>query len=158
MKLWDGGFLYGFFFKKGLYNSNPINDYIDDWFDDRLPVEHISIGVTNLLTGAFETHSEHLNVDDFNLLIKASFAHSGVTPAIEAMDGLYLTGSSVYENDVTAAINHCEALGYNEEDIVIDTVLSGAISINEIENEKSIKQGNAFAVMRRSGIMWKYYS
>jgi len=68
-----------------------------------------------LLTGDFETHSEGLDNDDVIALLKASFAFSGVTPAIEALNGLYISGSSIYENDVTAAINHCEAMGYSED-------------------------------------------
>jgi hypothetical protein len=47
-------------------------------------------------------------------MLKASVAFSGVTPAISAFDGLYFSGSSIYENDVTTAINHCESIGYTE--------------------------------------------
>lgn len=57
-------------------------------------------------------------------LLQASVAFSGVTPSVAIMDALYFAGSAIYENDVTAAINHCEAVGYAEEDIIIDTILS----------------------------------
>jgi hypothetical protein len=45
--------MYGFFFKKGVYNSDPINDFIQDWFEERPLLEHLSIGATNFLSGKF---------------------------------------------------------------------------------------------------------
>jgi hypothetical protein len=34
-------------------------------------------------------------------------------------------GSAIYEIDVTSPIIHCEKLGYKEENIIIDVILSG---------------------------------
>jgi hypothetical protein len=76
-----------------------------------------------------------------------------VTPAIPAFDSLYYSGSSIYENDVTAAINHCESIGYAEKDIVIDTVLSGPSTISHFD----MTGVNSFQIMERSASMWKYY-
>ena len=50
-------------------------------------------------------------------------------------------------------INHCESLGYKEEDIVIDTILSGEREVGHFESEKA----NAFSVLKRSSEVFKYY-
>lgn len=57
--MWTGGFVYGFFFQKGLYNAITIDQYIEDWFKDRPIKRHITIGVANLLNGSFDVFSEH---------------------------------------------------------------------------------------------------
>ena len=50
-KLWSGGFLYGFFFEKSLYDASNLNKFLDNWFKGRSPKQHINLGVTNILTG-----------------------------------------------------------------------------------------------------------
>jgi len=42
----------------------------------------------------------------------------------------------VYENDVMAAINHCEMLGYEEEDIIIDSILGGSTRLGTFDANK----------------------
>ena len=49
--LWSGGFLYGFFFQKGLFDSTPVHNFIESWFKDRELKQHITIGATNVLNG-----------------------------------------------------------------------------------------------------------
>ena len=58
LRIWSGGFFYGFFFKKGLYDSSGLNTFIADWFVDREPTQHFSIGVANVLTGFFDSYDE----------------------------------------------------------------------------------------------------
>jgi hypothetical protein len=43
---------------------------------------------------------------------------------VEAFDSLWFTGSSIYEIDVMGVINHCRNMGYKDEEIVIDAILS----------------------------------
>ena len=50
-KLWKGGFFYGFFFEKSLYDSTPLNQFIEDRFIGRVVKQHLNIAVTNVLTG-----------------------------------------------------------------------------------------------------------
>lgn len=52
-----------------------------------------------------------------------------------------------------SVINHCESLGYKEEDIVIDTVLSGQRNVSNFSSENA----NAFTVLKRSSEVFKYY-
>ena len=45
---------------------------------------------------------------------------------MEAFDSLWFTGSAIQENDVIAPIKHCRELGYTDDKISIDVILSGS--------------------------------
>jgi len=52
-----------------------------------------------------------------------------------------------------SAINHCEALGYKEEDIVIDSIVGGSPYLDEFDGASS----NTWSVLRRTGEVIKFY-
>ena len=52
-----------------------------------------------------------------------------------------------------AAINHCEMLGYEEEDIIIDSILGGATKLPSFETRGK----NSLSIMTRSSELWKHY-
>lgn len=123
---WAGGFIYGFFFEKGIYDIEPTAAFIRDQFKDLTEVySHMNIAVTDILTGQFSIFDEATPFHDLMNILVASVSFSGISPAREHGDSIYISGNAVYENDVLSVINHCESLGYKEEDIVIDTILSG---------------------------------
>lgn len=96
-------------------------------------MQHYSIGVANVITGLFESYDETLSHEDTIKLLQASVTFSGVSPAVEALDSLFFAGGMIYENDVTAAINHCEEMGYSEDQIVIDTIISSPAALSQID-------------------------
>ena len=106
-----------------------------------------------LYIGAFTTFTEHLGHDDMMKILQASISFSGVSPAIEFNDELFFSGNAIYENDVMAAINHCEALGYDEPDIVIDSIVGGSTELAAFHPHVE----NSFGVMRRASELWKFY-
>lgn len=38
---------------------------------------------------------------------------------------MWFTGNSIYEIDILAPIKYCERMGYKEDEIVMDVILSG---------------------------------
>ena len=128
-KFWKGGFIYGFFFEKGIYDTSPLNDFIEYYFSGASVKQHLTIAVTNILNGAFVSFEEHVPNEDLIKILQASVSFSGISPAIEFGDDLLIAGNAIYENDVMSAINHCEALGYAEEQIVIDSIVGGATEL-----------------------------
>ncbi len=135
--MWQGGFVYGFFFEKGLYDAQNINDYIEKWFRDRPIKRHITIGLTNVLNGAFASFSEKITTENMIKILQASVSFSGMSPAISIFDQLYFSGNAIYENDVSSAIKHCEQMGYNEEDIIIDALISGSPYMDYFDTQKA---------------------
>lgn len=65
----------------------------------------------------------------------------------------YLAGSTIYEVDITSIIVNCEELGYDEEDIVIDVIISGAPSITRV----LAKHNNAIQNLGRAVDLISHY-
>ena len=114
---------------------------------------HLNIAVTNILDGQFSIFDESSDWEELMRMLIASISFSGISPAKEHGAGIYISGNAVYENDVLSVINHCESLGYAEEDIVIDTILSGPTQLPDFDGSDA----NAFTVLKRSAAVYKYY-
>lgn len=54
----------------------------------------------------------------------ASLSTVGYYPPAEVFGSSYVDGAAVWDIDIFSALNRCEALGYKEEDIVIDVLLT----------------------------------
>ena len=106
----------------------------------------MNIALTDILDGQFTIFDESYSTDDLLKILVASVSFSGVTPAVEWDGQYYFSGDTVYENDVLSVINHCESLGYQEKEIVIDTILSGQRDIDYYNHETA----NAFDILKRS--------
>jgi hypothetical protein len=79
-------------------------------------------------------------------ILQASVAYSGITPAKQIFgENLYITGSAIYENDVMSAVTHCERLGYDEKDIVIDALITGSPYMEIFDT----KHANAWKIMAK---------
>ena len=111
--MWPGGFVYGFFFEKGIYDLSPAAEFIYSrlGYLDKVHT-HLNIALTDILDGQFTIFDESYSTDDLRKILVASVSFSGVTPAVEWDGQYYFSGDTVYENDVLSVINHCESLGY----------------------------------------------
>ena len=104
-------------------------------FEGKKVKQHLNIAVTDVTTGMFKTVSEHHSNHDLITILQASVSFLGISSPIQFRDALYTSGSAIYENDVMAAINHCEKLGYSEHDIIIDSILGGATKLSEFNGK-----------------------
>lgn len=80
---WVGGFIYGFFFEKGIYDLKPMAKYLSDRLGDRTVHRHMNIAVTNILNGKFSVFDESLPSSDILRILEASVSFSGISPAVE---------------------------------------------------------------------------
>ena len=80
---WTGGFIYGFFFEKGIYDLRPMAEYLNDQFSERTVHRHLNIAVTNVLNGQFSIFDESLPTQDLIRILAASVTFSGISPAVE---------------------------------------------------------------------------
>jgi hypothetical protein len=83
------------------------------------------LGIADVLDGKFKSFKQSHGSDELTKVLQASLAFPGVFKAVEAFDSLWFTGSAIYEIDILSAIKHCESKGYEEEDMVMDVILSG---------------------------------
>jgi hypothetical protein len=65
----------------------------------------------------------------------------------------YVAGSAIYETDVISPIVHCENLGYEEEDIIIDVILGGTPHLQRV----NAYYYNALKIMQRTLEVMDYY-
>lgn len=121
---WSWGMIYGFFYENSLYDASPLYRFIADQFSGKTLKRHINIGLANVLNGQFKSFKDKHSPDEFIKILQASIAVPGVFKSVEAFDSLWFTGSSIYEVDVVAPIQHCRSIGYKDEDIYIDVILS----------------------------------
>ena len=83
---WTGGFIYGFFFEKGIYDMRPMVEYLNERFGKSTVHRHMNIAVTNILNGQFSIFDESLPNEDMIKILSASVSFSGISPAIEYED------------------------------------------------------------------------
>ena len=63
----------------------------------------------------------------------AQFAQAGVFPPTEYNNTDYFDGSTIYDLDIFSVINKCKTMGYADADIVVDTILTSAKTIKEVD-------------------------
>lgn len=82
--------------------------------------------------GAFTLFEDEHPFEVMIKVLQASLTFAGLTPAVHMNGTLYISGNAIYENDVMTAISHCEEMGFEESDIVIDTIINGPRDIAPI--------------------------
>lgn len=124
-KDWTGGIVDGLLFHGGLYNSEPLKDFLTTQFDQFTSERDTTIGLVNYLSGEYEefTQSHFTNKDDLVNLMFASFSIPLYFEPAEVFGSAYFDGSAIWDIDITAIINQCLNKGYAQEDIVIDTIM-----------------------------------
>ena len=98
----------------------------------------ISIGLVELLSGEYyEFTKDYLPTESsIEHTLFASFSWPGIFPPAEEFGGAYIDGSSVYDLDIYTAVNKCLDMGFAEEDIVIDAILSTGSTINKVDGKE----------------------
>ena len=65
--------------------------------------------------------------------MNAQFAQAGVFPPAEYNNTDYFDGSTIWDLDIFSVVNQCQALGYADADIVVDTILTSAKSLKVVD-------------------------
>ena len=94
----------------------------------------IDVGLTDVLKGTYVDFKESgLVGDDLYNVMYAQFAQAGVFPPAEFNDTDYFDGSTIWDLDIFSVVNQCQALGYADADIVVDTILTSAKSLKVVD-------------------------
>jgi len=65
----------------------------------------------------------------------ASLSTPGFFPPADVMGGHFFDGSAVRDIDIFTAVNRCSELGYKNEDIVVDVLLTSTANLKPVEAE-----------------------
>lgn len=107
-----------------------------------------------MLNGTFVSFNDKFKTRDLLHALKASAVYPGIFEPYEAWNTTWLTGSSVWNIDVAAPILRCKAMGFAEEDIVIDAVLDDAVELPKV----NVSSYNALQIGVRSYEVMNYYT
>lgn len=106
-----------------------------------------------MYNGTFVSFNDNFKTRDLVDAIKASVSYPGIFKPHEAWDSQWFSGSAIWNIDVSAPILRCKALGYKEEDIVMDVILDNALEIDEVD----VSSYNSIQVAWRTHEIMKYY-
>lgn len=157
------GMLEGLIFGDSLFSAKPLYDLIDKQFgsESELPQDKkkedgamLNIGIANLHNGTFVGFNEKFKTRDLVKVLKASVAYPAVFEPFDAWNSSWVSGSAIWNIDAAAPILRCKALGYSEEDIVIDAILDNADEIEQVD----VSTYNAFHMVQRSLEVMNYFT
>jgi predicted acylesterase/phospholipase RssA len=92
---------------------------------------YVDIGITNILTGAFDENTESLNTN-LQDVIFASFSYPGFFPPAESMGSSYFDGSVIYDLDIFSAVNKCLET-HADTEVVVDVVLTSRKTLKAVD-------------------------
>ena len=136
-KNWLGGVARGLFFEGGVYNSAPMEKFLESQFSDVSMNRMMDIGITNLVDGSYRDFSEKNITAGANLIdaMYASLSVAGFFPPADVLNGYFFDGSAVWDIDIFNAVNRCVDAGFPEENIVVDVILTSAANLKDVSAE-----------------------
>lgn len=143
---WPGWLVQGLLFESGLYNTKPMEKFISSTLNQDLK-RILGVGATDLITGGYMFfNSTTLSLDTMAIGIMASAADQGIFPIVPYKNYKLISGAVKYTADLLRGINTCNNMGFDPEDIIVDTVLAAC---KAIENDDP-KKFNAVQNIRRA--------
>jgi len=133
-KSWRGGIVQGFLWEGGLYNSEPIEEFLRSEFNDIGYLKRdVDIGITDVLTGKFKgLEARELTDDNLIESLHASFTVAGFFPPVEAFGSDYFDGSAVWDIDIFTPVNRCLEKT-TEDEVVIDVIFTSTSNLKEVD-------------------------
>lgn len=141
-KSWFGGIARGLFFEGGLYNSAPLETYLKNEFKGAQMQRKVDIGIVDVIDGTYKGFSDRNITSGANLVdaLYASMSFAGFFPPADVLGSSFFDGSAVWDIDIFSAINRCTDLGFQNEDIVVDVIMTSSANLKQVaaEDYKSI--------------------
>lgn len=136
-KSWLGGISRGLFFEGGLYNLAPFEDFIKKEFADVEVKRTLNTGITNMKSGQFDDFTDRNITQGHNLndAMFASMSFAGFFPPADVLDSSYIDGSAIWDLDIFSGVNRCKEAGFNEDQIIVDAVLTSSANLKKVEAE-----------------------
>ena len=152
------GALEGLIVQDGLYKSEPLMDILDDEFGQQPELKNskrkLNIGITNMLNGTFVSFNDNFKSKHLVEALKSSVAYPGIFPPHQAWDSFWQPGSSIWNIDVSAPVLRCKAMGFKEDQIIIDVILDNSDEIETVD----VSNYNAFQMGYRTYEVMSYFT
>lgn len=151
-KDWIGGIARGLFFEGGLYNSAPMEDFLTNEFTNVNIQRKIDIGIVDVVDGTYKDFSDTNLTDNTNLVdaMYASMSVAGFFPPADVLGSSFFDGSAVWDIDIFSAVNKCTDLGFKNEDIIVDVIMTSSANLKDVEAEDYKSIGMLFRYLEIS--------
>jgi predicted acylesterase/phospholipase RssA len=151
-KNWLGGITRGLFFEGGLYNSAPLEDFLKKEFTNLTMHRKLDIGIVDVLDGSYKDFSDTNVTQGENLVdaMYASMSFAGFFPPADVLGSSWFDGSAVWDIDIFSAINRCTDLGFKNEDIIVDVIMTSSANLKDVQAEDYKSIGMLFRYLEIS--------
>jgi predicted acylesterase/phospholipase RssA len=150
---WPGGLVDGFLHHSSLFDSTPLRHLFEKVLVGKqlTKTRTTCMGAANLRTGGFERFCSHANFEALINVTIASAAIPGVFLDQTFGGETYVDGGTLVNMDVTGAIENCLALGYTQENIIVDTIACGGVNMTAFSGDPAT--ATVLPVFLRAGAM-----
>ncbi len=134
------GPLYGLLYKSGLYDTSPLEKFLIKNIQGKKIQKKIVIGSTNIENDTYVTWDENdfKKTDQLIKAVLASAAFPVLFPIREVDNVNYVDGGVKNNVDISSGINKCLEMGYEQNEVIVDTILcSGSEKLQDV-NKKDL--------------------
>lgn len=158
-KSWTGGIVNGILFQAGIFNTDPLVDFIKKEIGNKVLKRRIVLGAADANTAKFEAFSYKATGDlpkDFLTNVYASAAIPFLFPYVKKDDGkVLIDGGAIWMVNLASAITECRDMGFADEDIIVDTFMCS--ESNTLEKATDINKWNSFNYGQRAIEIMQFY-
>lgn len=116
------GPLYGMFFKKGLYDTSPLRDFIEEYFKNRTIHRLVHFNSVDAITGDIVGFDESIDKETLVTGLLGSTAVPFFFPPVPYKDKLLMDGGVAWNLDIASAVKKCRLLVDDDSKIVLDVI------------------------------------
>lgn len=122
---WFGPFQ-GAFYKGGLYDSKPWDNYLKKTLKGRGADKMIVLGAINVATGEYTDLTDLMTTENLEQAVYAATALNVFFPPVTEFGHDWFDGSGVWPIEVIGPIKRCEQMGYAYKDIIVDVLMTNS--------------------------------
>jgi predicted acylesterase/phospholipase RssA len=153
---WEGGVAEGLFFKEGIFNNQPLRDFLNATFhrlETKKIFRRLDVSTVELSQGIVVHFNETFDYDTFFETVVASGSMPFAFPHAYIQNYTLVDGGSIWNVDISDAIKRCKEIVDDDKDIIMDIILcNGAQNItrdehksyNTIQNYRRYQQIRAY--------------
>lgn len=112
----------------------------------------LDIGIVDVLDGSYRDFSDANVTSGENLVdaMYASMSFAGFFPPAEVLDSSWFDGSAVWDIDIFTAVNRCKDMGFENENIVVDVIMTSSANLKSVDAEDYKSIGMLFRYLEIS--------
>jgi len=97
----------------------------------------VDIGIVDVVNGDYRDFSDADLTDQTSLIsaMYASMSIAGFFPPADVLGSSWFDGSAVWDIDIFSAVNRCTELGFSNEDIVVDVIMTSSANLKDADAE-----------------------